>query len=83
MGFRISDWQLDGSGFTVSDFDELVVRGSISFPTDAKFTKGSADSRTAPQVRGGQPKTRLHEPAMPVASPLSRSRWLLRWPRWA
>jgi hypothetical protein len=33
MGFYISDWQTDNSGFTVPDFDDLVARGVIKTAT--------------------------------------------------
>jgi hypothetical protein len=34
IGFYISDWERDATGFTVSDFDELVDQGRVRICPD-------------------------------------------------
>jgi hypothetical protein len=34
IGFYISDWERDASGFTVSDFDDLVAHGLVRICSD-------------------------------------------------
>ena len=34
IGFYISDWERDATGFTVADFDELVERGLVRICPD-------------------------------------------------
>src|SRR3989442_177241 len=33
LGFHISDWSSDASGFTVADFDSLVASGQVTIDT--------------------------------------------------
>ena len=54
IGFRISDWDNSGAGFTASDFDDLVQRGLVTIKLDAHDVSGvrAPDVTVRPQLAG-------------------------------